>query len=107
MGGRVCIGWGRFWGAKSSFLLPRGSSWNTGPQAGQGVKAAALVSLHPQKQSPGYPWAQLALAPSPLLHFPGLTQELGQGSFPKPGKHADGFQVTSARLPLWLQPTVL
>ena len=62
--------------AKSSFLLPGGSRWNAGPQAGPGVKAAILVSFHPQEQPCLDPWAPPpALATSPLLGFPGLTQE--------------------------------
>lgn len=102
VGGRVCVGWGRFWGAESSFLLPGGSSWNAGPQAGQGVKAAALISFRPQRQSPDCPWAQLAPAASPLLHVPGLTQESWRGSFPKPGKQAMASGSPLPRLPLWL-----
>lgn len=102
VGGRVCVGWGRFWGAESSFLLPGGSSWNAGPQAGQGVKAAALISLRPQRQSPDCPWAQLAPAASPLLHVPGLTWESWRGSFPKPGKQAMASGSPLPRLPLWL-----
>lgn len=98
-GGWLCLRWlGPALGAKSSPFLPGGSGWNAGPQAGQGVKAAALVSLRPQKQPPHGPGAQPALP-----GFPGLSQEWPEWGVPSPG----GMQAASCRPPdlRWSLPT--
>lgn len=62
-----------------------------GPQAGQGVKAAATTSFH-HRSGPPWPWAQLALAASPGSGLRMDPAVVGAGS-PQTQEDAGSLQI--------------
>ena len=88
VGVRVCIG-----PSPPSFSLGALAGM-LGPQAGQGVKAAATTSFH-HRSGPPRPWAQLALAASPGSGLRMDPAVVGAGS-PQTQEDADR---------LWISPS--